>query len=172
MKRKIRSGTGFTIVELLIVIVVIAILAAISVAAYTGINQRARDTQRRSDLSQLSKAIKLYQVDHGDYAVAGCGNGSGSGWIASGYSGPPLRSINACLIDAGVLQTPLVDPSGLTACSNGADCHAYLKASCSGGGTWVLANLETLPQNSAFMDDKCYSTWDTAYGINYAVRVD
>ena len=167
---------GFTIVELLIVIVVIAILAAISVVAYTGIQQRARDTQRKSDLSNLSKAIKLYQVDRGDYAQAGCGSGSGSGWLHSDYDGAsgPYLPINTCLINAGTLQKPLVDPSGLNACSNGADCHAYMKMSCS-TGTWVLANLETVAQDSTFMDDKCaglYASWDAAYGINYAVKVD
>ncbi|MCA9336117.1 prepilin-type N-terminal cleavage/methylation domain-containing protein, partial [Candidatus Saccharibacteria bacterium] len=42
--------TGFTIVELLIVIVVIAILAAITIVAYNGIQQRSRDSIRKSDL--------------------------------------------------------------------------------------------------------------------------
>lgn len=55
---------GFTIVELLIVIVVIAILAAITIVAYNGIQQRARDAQRVSDLSQMEKALKLYGVDN------------------------------------------------------------------------------------------------------------
>lgn len=169
-----RSYRGFTIVELLIVIVVIAVLAAISVVAFAGIQERARDTQRKSDLANLAKAIKLYQIDNGDYAEKNCGNGTGSGWLHSGYSGPPTRPIYTCLISAGVLDKPLVDPSGLNSCSNGADCHAYMKASCS-AGTWVMANLEGLPQNEAFADDKCsglYASWDTAYGINYAVRVD
>jgi prepilin-type N-terminal cleavage/methylation domain-containing protein len=164
---------GFTIVELLIVIVVIAMLAAISIVAFTGVQQRARDTQRKSDLSQLAKAIRVYQVDRGDYAQAGCGNGSGSGWLHSDYDGAagPNLPINTCLINAKALEQPFVDPSGLNNCDNGAGCNAYMKASCA-AGTWVLANLETLPQNATFMDDKCFSNWDTSYGINYAVKVD
>lgn len=50
-----KSISGFTIVELLIVIVVIAILAAISVVAYNGIQTRARDAARDTALSTLKK---------------------------------------------------------------------------------------------------------------------
>ena len=44
---------GFTIVELLIVIVVIGILAAITVVAFNGVQRKARDTDRKSDVASL-----------------------------------------------------------------------------------------------------------------------
>lgn len=61
------TSHGFTIVELLIAIVVIAILAAISIAAYTSISNRAYDSVVQSDLSQMSKAVKLFNAKHGRY---------------------------------------------------------------------------------------------------------
>lgn len=63
--------SGFTIVELLIVIVVIAILAAISIAAYSGIQQRANDSAVRNDLSNLAKKQELFRIDDASslYAV-------------------------------------------------------------------------------------------------------
>jgi general secretion pathway protein G len=59
--------SGFTIVELLVVIVVIGILAAITIVSYAGISQKAVATSLTSDLDNASRQLKLYQVDHGSY---------------------------------------------------------------------------------------------------------
>jgi prepilin-type N-terminal cleavage/methylation domain-containing protein len=66
-----RSTSGFTIVELLIVIVVIAILAAVSVVAYTGIQNRANDSAIQSDLRNLSMKVNEYYALHGEYPAGG-----------------------------------------------------------------------------------------------------
>lgn len=58
-----KKPSGFTIVELLIVVVVIAILAAISVVAYTGIQNRAYDTSVSSDLAQIAKKMEIAKVE-------------------------------------------------------------------------------------------------------------
>ena len=66
MGRAANRQTGFTIVELLIVIVVIAILAAITIVAYNGIQQRAQNTVLSSDLSNAAKQMELAKVDAAD----------------------------------------------------------------------------------------------------------
>ncbi len=58
-----RGSSGFTIVELLVVIVVIAIVAAISVVAYSGIQQRAYNTQLISVVKTYRDALGLYKED-------------------------------------------------------------------------------------------------------------
>lgn len=60
-----KSTSGFTIVELLIVVVVIAILAAISVVAYTGIQNRANDSAIQSDLRNIGQKVLEYQATEG-----------------------------------------------------------------------------------------------------------
>jgi prepilin-type N-terminal cleavage/methylation domain-containing protein len=59
MNKQIKSR-GFTIVELLIVIVVIAILAAITIVAYTGIQKRATATSSKESARQLKNKIESW----------------------------------------------------------------------------------------------------------------
>lgn len=58
-----KSTSGFTIVELLIVIVIIGILAAITVVAYNGIQNRGYDTSVQSDLRNIAKKLELSRID-------------------------------------------------------------------------------------------------------------
>ncbi len=67
-----RTNSGFTIVELLIVIVVIAILTAVTIVAYNGIQARARDSQRKTAVATIQKALELYHTDNGGYPT--CSN--------------------------------------------------------------------------------------------------
>lgn len=87
-----KSSSGFTIVELLVVVVVIAILAAISTVAYTGIQTRAENTKTIAAMSQYIKALKVYAAQEGIYPAAG--------WSCLGtYPG------NTCALHAGGTAT-------------------------------------------------------------------
>ncbi|MNY20075.1 Type II secretion system protein G precursor [compost metagenome] len=71
----IRRQVGFTIVELLIVIVIIGILAAITIVAYNGIQNRGYDTAVQSDIRGLANKVMMYQADLGEYPKAGSRTG-------------------------------------------------------------------------------------------------
>ena len=65
LKSMNRKAHGFTIVELLIVIVVIAILAAISVAAYTNIKDRANQSANQATVRSYIQAFQLIKAETG-----------------------------------------------------------------------------------------------------------
>ena len=67
VKTKRYRDRGFTIVELLVVIVVIGILAAITIVSYSGIASKAIVANLQSDLTNDSKQLRLYNVEHGYY---------------------------------------------------------------------------------------------------------
>ncbi|HCH34628.1 MAG: hypothetical protein UY35_C0023G0006 [Candidatus Saccharibacteria bacterium GW2011_GWC2_48_9] len=70
---------GFTIVELLIVIVVIGILAAITIVAFNGVQERARNTQTIGAVKDLKSIYMAYAIQNGSYP------GTGNYCIGTGY---------------------------------------------------------------------------------------
>lgn len=58
---------GFTLIEILIVIIVIAILAAVILPKIKDVPTRARNSSRRAALSQISTALELYHTDNEKY---------------------------------------------------------------------------------------------------------
>jgi len=92
---------GFTIVELLIVVVVIAILAAITIVAYNGIQTRARDSSRDAAVKHLRTALEMYKADNADIYPNACGNPS---------LGCNVTSLASALVPKYMSSIP-VDPS-------------------------------------------------------------
>ncbi|USN96152.1 MAG: prepilin-type N-terminal cleavage/methylation domain-containing protein [Candidatus Nomurabacteria bacterium] len=83
---------GFTIVELLIVIVVIGILAAIVVVAYNGVTTHAADAKRSDELTSLVKVLEIYHAEHGAYPLCGATGPDTTHALTSG-------TVSSCLAD-------------------------------------------------------------------------
>lgn len=58
---------GFTVVELVVVIVAIGILATIGIVSYSGMQARARDTERKADADSIAAAFEVYYEQTGVY---------------------------------------------------------------------------------------------------------
>lgn len=106
------SRRGFTIVELLIVIVVIGILAAITIVAYNGIQTRAENNKTISAVTAYVKAIQLYATDNGQYpstSVYPCigDYGSGTGVVCGAVVDDPSSS--ACNYSGGAATSASFD---------------------------------------------------------------
>jgi len=118
MNSRLRNQAGFTIVELLIVIVVIGILAALVLNTFNGIQARARDTERKTDVGAIHAQVEAYHADNARYPTTA--NIGSTSWVDSNLQG----------LDAGALVDPssggyayAAAPSG---CDNSAtDCTSY-----------------------------------------------
>ena len=96
-----RRRKGFTLIEMLIVIVVIAILALIVIPRLLGAGRKAKEATLRGDLHQIRNSIQQFEADCGDYpsalaqlmTVPSAGNGGGGIALdVNGWQGPYLRT--------------------------------------------------------------------------------
>src|SRR5574342_865302 len=88
---------GFTLVELLIVIVVIGILATLVIVTFTGIQQKARDNQRTTDVNAIYSHLQAYYAQNGSYpTLAMLTDGAGfAGWKDANMKGLQDEALNA-----------------------------------------------------------------------------
>jgi len=116
---KLKSQKGFTIVELLIVIVVIGILAALVLNTFAGVQKRARDTERQTDTTALATQLEVYYNDKGGYPQFSQINDADKAKDA--FKG----------IDAGALGAPKDDFSLQGSIATAADQYGYVTTGCS-----------------------------------------
>lgn len=115
-----KKTAGFTLLELLVVISIIGILIAISAAAFTTAQQKARNAKRQGDVNSLSKSFEqYYATNSGSYDVSSnCGNMLGAlpGGVAP--TDPKDGTDYNCNLHSGVANTYCVcaqlEPSGNT----------------------------------------------------------
>lgn len=133
---------GFTVVELLIVIVVIAILAVITIVAYRGITAGAAESSLRSDLSTAAKRLNVEKVDAGSFPTAKPGYiggalyyiGGGANFCVSGETnGKGLHVTDGGTINEGSCPLPVATTM-----------QTFTPAHCSALPIYTGSNSETI----------------------------
>lgn len=108
----LKKKKGFTLVELLIVISIVAILSAVVMSNFTLARQKGRDARRKVDIQSIQSALELYRSDIGSYpaaaALSACG-GALTGTVGTSTV-TYMRKI-PCRPDTGVYT---YTPSGTT----------------------------------------------------------
>lgn len=150
----IKNTKGFTIVELLIVIVVIGVLATIAIVAYNGIQTRARAAAVSSDLSNSSKKLSLYLIDNPTYPS------DLAALTAAGITPSPGTSFQY------TVNNTVSPPTYCITATNGSTSYKTTEATqptaggCAGHGTGGVAAITNLMTNPSFETNT--SSWATS----------
>jgi len=108
-----KKQSGFTIIELLIVIIIIGILAGLVLITFTGINKKARDTERKTDIGAVDSHLEAYFTPNGKYPTLAQLNDS------------TFRSTNMKGLDDNALQDPKA-ANNTVAATAAANVYAYV----------------------------------------------
>lgn len=79
MRKSKRYTDGFTLLEILVVMVIIGILATIGLRSFSSSQVKARDARRKSDLHNIASALEVYFNDKRQYPAGSNGNLLGCG---------------------------------------------------------------------------------------------
>ena len=66
-----RNQGGFTLVELMIVVIIVGILAAVAIPMYQGATERAKASEAVAALGTIRGAMRVYFAEHGTYVITG-----------------------------------------------------------------------------------------------------
>ena len=140
-----KKEQGFTIVELLIVIVVIGILALLVITTFTGIQKKARDSERETDVSAVAAQVEAYHAQNAKYPTLA--NLQDASWVSANLKGLDANALKDPKWSTGSAPTAtssvgsygyVATPTGCDNTVANGDCDNFeLTATKESGGTFV-----------------------------------
>ena len=155
-----KTNKGFTIIELIVVIAIIAVLSAIVLTNVNGYQAKARDARRKADFHNLQTALELYRADHGDYPNTFCASDDYGGvdrcWTNNATAGNLANYLKSYL--SVLPQDPSFNNRYSVSC--GGNWFAYFYRYIGVGQYCLGATLETVPQVCSNHCDTNTSGWE------------
>lgn len=148
MKKSNAFQRGFTLIELMIVIVILGILMGTILPRLTGAQSRARDTARRADLTNISQALEVYFADFGSYPPVPADGGGAHGCLGATDTASTAQGGTTTAVLGGYMKGGEV-PSAVSSSQNTLGCtgsYFYMPITAGGlanGGYILATDMET-----------------------------
>jgi len=128
--------TGYTLIEILVAISIIAVLTAVGVTSFTSVNKKSRDAKRKSDIEQIRSALEMYRADNGSY--------------------PATDNLDDLEVDSYIAKIPLDPKDGQTG-------YTYVYTAL--GSPAYSYTLQALLENPDDSDNSCIPTEPKNYCV-------
>lgn len=127
-----KTTKGFSLIELLMVISIMGMLAAMITANLSRSTKLSRDARRKNDLSEIRKALRLYFEDNGRYPLNTDDDGSGWDDSTDGIFIQPL-------VEGGYLKQSILDPKNAGNYKYSYQYYDFGSTSC--GGDFIIVGV-------------------------------
>ena len=179
-----RMTAGFTLVEILIVIVVISILASITIVSYNGVQSRSRDTKIRVAAKQIQGALEVFISQNGRIPKGGSGSTQAltnnecsdgvNGWFGKGTY---TCTVEESLVAANLIPSNLISDLPPNKVSGNLANRVFMLYSCGSSQSILLWYLESPTADDIASYDNSYAVcpgtdWRGLYGMRAATLID